>query len=793
MNLSKALFAIRGIGIIGIFRIIHQSILRDFHNKHFATPPTEESPIFPGSFIRCTPKKGGVDVLFENASVEVLFLSPNITRISWSPGDEPYPYTLVKRDWDYLQPKIYNNTNRLDLITDNISISIDNNGGINFSDEKNYLFRRDEPPIRINGKWSCKSHLKPEEHIYGLGERASALNLRPGNYRSWNSDVGGNYSTGTDPLYIGTPIYLSLTTNYSYLLYYENSFGSCHTVKDNYTLTFDGGMLRYYLITGLLPLIYNNLSELIGKPCMPPRWALGYHQCRWGYRSEKDIRDIADSFENHDLPISAIHLDIDYMDGYRVFSINNLRFPKMKQLTEDLDKKGIKLVASINPAVKVDPNFWLYKEGKQSDLFCKLPDNKILKGISWPGWVVFPDFSDPITREWWQNQYKHLIELGIAGFWHDMNEPASFSAWGDMTFPSFTRHKKEGAGGDHLEIHNLYGLLMNQAAYEGIRTLTPDKRPWIFSRSGWAGLQKYAWNWTGDVESSWQALKQTLTTILGLGLSGHAFSGADIGGFSGNPEAELYLRWFQMSTFFPLFRTHSAIGTKPREPWQFDETTLHIVRDFLKLRYKLLPYLYTTIWNSTRSGIPPIRPIYWNNQDDSTLWDIDDEFFLGDHLLIAPILRKGEYKRKIILPPGMWIYFWDDKSYVGQAQYDIKLSLDTIPVFIKTGSIIPLEENGAIALHIYPGENQSSCSQIFSDAGDGYGPWHLDSFTLNQKMKLLSITRKFEGDYVLPYSHYRVVVHGSKIISRATSDGVELDIDGKTFITPLFHQLLIYF
>src|SRR4030065_1556338 len=322
------------------------------------------------------------------------------------------------------------------------------------------------------------------------------------------------------------------------------------------------------------------------------------------------------------------------MDGYRVFTINPVRFPDMKQLANELKDKGINIVTSINPAVKQDQTYSVFSDGLSKNVFCKFPDGNKFRGCSWPGWAVFPDFSDPKARKWWGEQYQSLLNAGISGFWHDMNEPSSFSAWGDITFPSITNHDMDSHDGNHVEAHNLYGLLMNRAGFEGCRKYSPDKRPWIFSRSGWAGLQRYAWNWTGDLETSWKSLKQTISTILGLGLSGHAFSGVDIGGFSGNPGAELYLRWFQMATFLPLFRTHSAIGTKPREPWLFGEPTTGIIRSFLKLRYKLLPYFYTLAWDTSQTGLPPLRPLFWVDPENQKLWDVDDEFLLGDGLLI---------------------------------------------------------------------------------------------------------------------------------------------------------------
>src|SRR3990170_317969 len=249
----------------------------------------------------------------------------------------------------------------------------------------------------------------------------------------------------------------------------------------------------------------------------------------------------------------------------------------------------------------------------------------------------------------------------MAGFWHDMNEPASFAGWGEATLPLSTQHDMDGIGGDHRAAHNLYGLLMNRAGYEGLCMLQPHKRPFILSRAGWVGMQRYSWAWTGDVESTWGGLRQTIASVLGLSLSGQPYAGPDIGGVSGQPSPELFVRWFQLGSFLPFFRTHCALYLPRREPWEFGEQVLEMLREQLQLRYRLLPYWYTLAWMASQDGHPLARPLFWVEPEDQAFWEVEDAFLLGEVLLIAPVVEEGARRRSIYPPKGDWYDFWSDK------------------------------------------------------------------------------------------------------------------------------------
>jgi alpha-glucosidase len=792
MAFEKIIYVLRAIGIQGILRTIQYGLSRDRIESRFAKNSAQIIYTSPGQLIQINQIDKTVRLEYENARAELLFLDQNVMRVSWEPGRQPIPYTISNYAWPTVRPEVQIGSSQTIISTDMLKLVLDSNGNFIYCNHDGDIIRKDDPPLRVGDQWSLTTSLSSEEQVYGLGERASSFNLRPGSYRSWNTDIGGSYSRGWDPLYNGTPVYLCLSNISSYLTYYENSFRSTFQIKERLQATFSGGMLRYYLFFGQLEPIYKQFADLTGYPYMPPRWALGYHQSRWSYGSDAEVRSVIKGFDEHQLPISAIHLDIDYMDGFRVFTNNHKRFPDIKQLTRDLSQKGVRVVISINPAVKRDPGYLLYRDGLSKKAYCKLPDGKILGGVSWPGWCVFPDFTDPAARSWWAGNYKSIIDEGIAGIWHDMNEPASFAAWGDKTLPLPTIHAMEGQVGDHLEAHNIYGLLMNQAGYSGLQTANPGKRPWILSRAGWASAQRFAWIWTGDIDSTWEALQQTIPTILGLSLSGHAFSGVDIGGFSGNPSAELYLRWFQLATFLPFFRTHSATGTHVREPWSFEEPTTSIIRSFLHLRYKLMPYLYTTSWQAVQSGIPLVRPVYWYNREEKSLWNVQDEFLLGDALLVAPILHPGETTRQVIFPPGEWCSIWDGQCYSGPCSVDVPVSEEIIPLFIRGGQILTMEEEGQLTLHIFPTNKHQTKSQIYSDSGDGYGAWRVDTFDQNPVTDELSIIWTNTGEYPFPYPNIRLQCHGKKLY-KVSADENNYPIQDNSVILPIFHTAALTF
>ncbi len=492
-------------------------------------------------------------------------------------------------------------------------------------------------------------------------------------------------------------------------------------------------------------------------------------------------------------------------------------------LPHELGGAGVRLVTIVDAGVKIDTDYDVFCEGRDQHRFCTDATGHLAEGIVWPGRSAFPDFTDPDTRSWWAGKYRTLTDAGVAGIWHDMNEPTSIALLGDPTLPTSTRHHFDGRGGDHAEGHNLYGLLMNRAGYEGLQRAVPDRRPFIVSRSGWAGMQRWAWNWTGDVSSTWESLRQQVSTVVGLGLSGVPYSGSDIGGFSGIPDDELYLRWLQMSVFMPYCRTHSVRGVPPREPWCFAEPTRQLVAAWIRFRYRLLPYLYTLAHLSSETGAPLIRPLWWSGDRPRTGTgpEVDDAFLLGDALLVAPVTEPGGRRVALDLPAGRWTSIWAGD---GDDHVPVLTPLDRIPVLARAGSVVPLDDgwgdpaglcrldsdpgrpvpsgpmSGGLALdhaprrlafHCWPDEDGVASGTCIDDAGDGDGPIRRDGIGVEgaRPGATATITWERAGDFAPP-ADLRVVLHGLTA-QRAVADGVEVPVSGSVVEVAAFSELVL--
>jgi alpha-glucosidase len=720
-----------------------------------------------------------------DARVEIRVVSDEIIRIRLAPHGvflEDFSYAVPKVDQKVSVFKLEETEHYYHISTNTVSCNVRKHDfQISFTDILTQLvMNEDQSPMHWEENvdfggyyvYSTKTCM-PEENFFGLGDKTGNMNLRGRHFQNWNTDA---YSFGwdQDPLYRTIPFYIGVHQSQAYGIFFDNTFRSYFDFgKEDHTKTSfwaDGGELQYYYIHGPHVMdVVKRYQSLTGTHPMPPQWALGYHQCRWSYYPEKKVKEIAEGFRSRNIPCDAIYLDIDYMEGYRCFTWNKKHFPDPKRMIKDLMAIGMKTVVMIDPGIKVDDNYWVFKEGKENNYFCRRSDDYFMEGHVWPGRCQFPDFTNPTVREWWGGLYKELVDMGVAGVWNDMNEPAVF---GSGTFPNDVRHNYDGHRGSHRKAHNVYGMQMVRSTYDGLKKLMRNKRPFTITRAGYAGMQRYGCVWTGDNIASWEHLKLGSIQCQRMSMSGVPFCGTDIGGFSGEPDGELFTRWIQMGTFSPFMRAHSAGDTIEREPWSFGEPFESINRKFIELRYKLMPYLYSVFWEHHRYGFPILRPMIMLEQDNILNHYRQDEFAFGDKILICPVLEQGAISRYVYLPKGGWYNFWSHELLQGGTEHHISAPLEEMPIFVRAGSIIPEypvmqyvgeKKIDEVVLNVYYTDIEVN-SFLYEDHGDTFAYeqdiYSEKKFNVKGDERTLVIGQSVEGLYTPNYEMYSYNVIG---------------------------------
>ncbi len=642
-----------------------------------------------------------VIVRAEHGVTRISALAADLFQIWTQPDDtfpEPLSYGVEKseKDWSPVPVTISQRGEDIEISTESLVVVVARKPcALSIRDvEGRELLRGLRAGRHVStSQVAWQAILDSQAAFYGLGEKADALNHAGKQFELWNSDPSG-YSRGTDPIYMGIPFVMALSDGQAVGLFFDNTYrawvdlGTATPGELKYRAL--GGELRLYVMVGSPQTVLERYTELTGRMKLPPLWALGLHQSRWSYYPQTRVLEIAQEFRKRGLPCDVIHLDIHTMDDYRCFTWHPRRFPEPRQMLAALHAQGFKALLMVDPGIQVKRGYRVYDEGIAWRRFITYPDGVPFTGPVWPGDCHFPDFTDPAVREWWGGLYQDLIEDGVDAFWNDMNEIALIVGGTKYPWvPDIVQHSKEGHGADHAEIHNVYGLLMARASCEGLQRLRPDRRPLILTRSGWAGVQRYAMHWTGDNQSTWDHLRLAVQMVLNLGLSGVAMTGPDTGGFTGGPSPELFARWMQVSTFMPLLRIHSMIGSPDQEPWAFGPEVEAISRKYLELRYRLLPYLYTAVWQATQRGAPILRAMSFAYPHDATTYSMDDQYLCGDALLVAPIFEAGTTQRTVYLPQGEWFDFWTGERHLGSQTIKASAPLDTLPLYVRGGAAIP--------------------------------------------------------------------------------------------------------
>lgn len=617
--------------------------------------------------------------------------------------------------------------------------------------------------------------------LYGGGEVTGPLLRNGKKIKLWNTDTGAYSVEDGIRLYQSHPWVMGVRNDgTSFGILFDSSW-KAEIVTDDNEISYisEGGPCRVYVIDRENPReVLKGLAELTGTMEMPPRWALGYHQCRFSYDSEKRVREIAEHFRKREIPCDVIWMDIDYMDGYRIFTFNPERFPDPRKLNDDLHKQGFRAVYMIDPGPKVDKDYFVYRSGCENDIWVKWKDGKVYEGKCWPGYCSFPDFTMPSAREWWSDLYKDFLNTGIDGVWNDMNEPAITTDEPELpeelrtgTMPYELWHRGGGnlPAGPHLLYHNAYGRLMTEATRDGFLKVYPDRRPFVLTRANLLGGQRYAATWTGDNWAGWEHLKLSVPMSLTLGLSAQPFSGPDIGGFLNNTEPDLWANWIGFGVFFPFVRGHACAGTNDKEPWAFGKEIENSSKIALERRYRLLPYIYTKFYQAHMTGIPVMQPLFLNEPDNPQLREEEQAFMLGEDLLVIPAFAKN-----VVMPKGIWETLnlvEGDDSDIYQAQLKIR-----------GGSIIPAgkiiqntNENSfdPLTLFICLDDEGKAEGKLYWDEGDGWGFRNGDFYhvTINAEEKGDGIQVK-----IVDKQGYRDL---DKDISAVN---IEIIKDGKTYL-----------
>jgi alpha-glucosidase len=570
------------------------------------------------------------------------------------------------------------------------------------------------------------------ERYFGCGERTAGLEKTGTRQIFWNVDPPDGHTASFNNLYTSIPFVLCLHEGRAHGVFYDHpgrvELDLAKTDPDRVVVE-AADDLAVSVILGPTPAdVLDRYTALTGRTPMPPLWALGNQQSRWSYMTADEVREVAAGFRERSIPCDVLYLDIDHMDGYRVFTWDGERFPDPAGLIAELRSDGFRVVTITDPGVKVDESYPLYVEGRERGFFCLTRDGEEFQNVVWPGVCAFPDFTNPAVREWWGSQHEALLDAGVAGVWCDMNEPALFVPW-HATMPDDVVHPGGGRARLHSEVHNAYGSYMAQAAREGLARLRPDARPFVISRAGYAGLQAHALQWTGDNSSWWEHLWMSMPQLQNLGLSGIAWAGVDVGGFFGDCDGELLARWTEFGAFQPFCRNHSSVDTARQEPWAFGEPWESVCRDMLGLRMQLLPYLYTAFEECHRTGAPVLRPLLFEHPDDPVTYTADDQFLFGSALLVAPITRPGIEHRHVYLPAGHWRHFWTHQRIEGPAHILAYAPLGQPAIYARCNTPIPtwpvLQHTGevpdSLTWRVFVGPGSGSGS-LYEDAGDGYGP-----------------------------------------------------------------------
>ena len=674
----------------------------------------------------------------------------------------------------------------------------------------------------LNDEFVVSRRCRQDDAFFGLGEKTGRFNRRGRDFTLWNTDVlspnatgeftqgraagdprADNTSTEFDPYYVSIPFFYHMPHDHMAHddtrmagLFVDNGYRGHFEFSRSteYRFHFSGGQYTEYIFAGpAMRDILSGYTWLTGRMQPPPLWALGYHQCRWFRYTQEAVERLAARHRERNIPCDALWLDIEYMDGYRVFTWNESAFPDAPGMLRRLSEQGFRTVTIIDPGVEVEPGYPVFDQATERDVLCKTEGGGTYIGQVWPGKTAFPDFVTLEAREWWGELNAAHVRSGLAGIWNDMNEPAT----GDIA-PDTMRFG--GGAYSHERYHNQYALLMAMGTTDGLRRAMPDRRTFVLSRAGFAGIQRYAANWLGDNLSRWEHLWLSLPMALGFGVSGQPFVGADIGGFAECSHPELFLRWMQCGALTPFCRNHSNVGNGDQYAWSFGGVVEDLCRQALRLRYRLLPYIYAAFMQASATGEPVQKPLVYEFQDDRALRDLDDQYLFGSHLLVAPIYAAGATARQAYLPEGTWHHWYTGERHEGRRFVVAAAPMEYIPLYARGGAVIPMWPDAppstadyhprAIELHVFsPDADGEWHSVLHEDDGLTFafrqGTYLRTDFCLRRRGGSLTVEAAVSGNGYAEFAReeFAVVFHGSPV-SEVTVDGRDVPMHDGAVILP---------
>ncbi|MCP9752635.1 TIM-barrel domain-containing protein [Ferruginibacter sp. HRS2-29] len=732
-----------------------------------------------------------IGITTDNGYANIILYSPSIIRVRIDKkqlqNDQSYAVIATP---EKIKNAVTNNATEIIIQTDSLKAVVQKKPfSIAFFTNDGRVINEDEKGLTtswVGNEATTYKHMQEAERFIGLGEKTGNLDRKGNGYTNWNTDVYG-YRTDADPIYSTIPFYIGIHHGLNYGIFLDNTFQSDFNFgasNDRFSSfgARDGEMNYYFIYHSTVRDIIRSYTQLTGRMKLPPLWSLGYQQNRYSYYPDTEVLRIAQTLREKKIPADGITLDIHYMDKYQLFTWDKERFPNPLQMTTKLKDMGFKTTVIVDPGIKIVPGAPAFERGLKADAYIRYVDGKYYSGQVWPGWCYFTDFTSAKGRDFWKKEVKFFPDNGVTGIWNDMNEIAT---WGQK-MPNNVLFDFEGKKGSHLQAHNVYGALMARTSYEGIRAAMPDERPFILTRSGYAGMQRYTAIWTGDNRSEDDHMLLGVRLLNSLGLSGVPFTGMDIGGFTGNPTAGLYARWIQAGAFFPYFRNHTTYNSKASEPWSYGEEVTEIAKNYIGLRYKLLPYLYSTFYEATQNGMPVVRSLAIDNTFDNVVYEpaFQNQFLFGQSILVAPVESTKEMT-KVYLPTGTWYDLYTDKKQTGGDEKLTELKLKQLPVYVKESAIIPMQNliqttaetpGDTLKIHIYNGSMQNSFV-YYEDDGKSFA-YEQDNFYkrtihFDPLTKAISFD-KASGKLASKFKQLLIILHGFTGAENFSSNGTSL-------------------